>query len=173
MSALHHNSKTPAELRDVWETPQPIFDYMNELYQFEIDLAADVDNTKCDVFLFDSLNQAWHEKASVGFCNPPYSDTGSWLKKGWEEAQQGFVSVFLVPTPNGESYWGEYVFGKASEILFINGRVAFEQPQPDGTTMPKSGNSRGSCFVEFGRAVEGDTILRSIDRDILLGKRSE
>lgn len=134
----------------------------------------------------DALSRDWcrdleimgHRLQTTAWCNPPYSEPKKWIKKAWEEAQQGFNSVFLIPTPNGEDVYRDYIFGKASEIIMINGRIAFIAPEdfiikgkkgkPDrhvkkGDEMP--GNTRGSCFAVYNRRYEGQTLLSTVDRD--------
>jgi len=106
--------------------------------------------------------------SGVGFCNPPYSSIKPWLAKGYEEAKKGFTSVFVVPTPNGEKAYQEHVFGKASEIIFINGRVAF--CRPDGTEV--KGNTRGSCVIVYDPQHLGNTAIRWADREELIKRYS-
>jgi len=163
-----HPSKTPDHLRDSWQTPQWLFNWINEKFNFDVDLAANYDNCKVDLYLDetdDALNRGWLQYGQTGWLNPPYSKIKPWLEKAWIEAQKGFVTVALIPTPNGESHYGDYVFGKASEIIFINGRIGFEMPNGDGTAKPVNGNSRGSCLVIYNRRYEGQTIMSWVDRD--------
>ncbi|MDT8311905.1 MAG: DNA N-6-adenine-methyltransferase [Methylophaga sp.] len=174
MASQQQSSTTPVASRDRWQTPQWLFDWADKRFMFEIDLAASKENAKVYAYIDkdgDALSADWSGidkqglSGGYGFCNPPYSEPGKWLKKAWHEAQQGFQSVFLVPCPNGEAYWQEAVFGKASEIIFITGRVAFELPDLDGEPVPKSGNTRGSCFVVFNRSYPGPTSINYINRD--------
>lgn len=178
MPSQQQISNTPPAKRDSWQTPQWLFDWANNRYDFTIDLAASIDNSKVYCFYttdHDALSVDWAATEpqdamlrEVGWCNPPYSETGKWLAKAWQEAQQGFQSVFLVNAPNGESYWQKYVFGKASEIIFINGRVAFELPDENGKPIPQPGNTRGSCLVVFNRTYKGHTAISWIDRDAMI-----
>lgn len=182
MASQQQASNTPMNQRDCWQTPQWLFDYVEaEQGPFDIDLAASVDNAKCNSFIpieKDSLSIDWSElivcigRSPSGWCNPPYSETGKWLEKGKKEAQRGFKSVFLVPTPNGEAYW-RHVFGWASEVIFINGRVSFELPDENGVLVPKAGNTRGSCIVIFDEPGEQDTMISWVDRDVVKAMFSE
>lgn len=175
-------SNTPKELKDRWCTPQWVFDYVDNLFGFNVDLAADDENTKCEMWYdegIDALSYRWHRGTkSIGWCNPPYSNIAPWLEKAWEEARAGFTTVLLVPTPNGEAHYQNYVFGKASEIIFIDGRIAFEAAdyftikgkngKPDkhikkGEAV--AGNTRGSCLVVFNRGYEGVTSISTVRRD--------
>ena len=176
MASQQQSSYTPESQRDSWQTPQWLFDYVEaEQGPFDFDLAASQANAKCDNFFTvedNSLDIDWHGAGRLiyhkysGWCNPPYSETGKWLEKGRIEAQGGFKSVFLVPTPNGDNYW-KHVFGWATEIIFINGRISFELPDENGILKPKAGNTRGSCIVVFDEAGEQDTQISWVDRDVM------
>lgn len=179
MPSQQQISTTPPAKRDSWQTPQWLFDWADSRYGFTVDLAASMENKKCHSFVSidnDSLNQDWstltQHHGGYLWLNPPYSNTGSWLKKAWEDAQEGCRVVMLIPAPNGDSYWQKYVFGKASEIIFINGRVAFELPGTDGKPIPQQGNTRGSCLVVFNRTYEGPTALSWANRDDMIKEYS-
>ena len=175
MASQQQTSNTPIASRDSWQTPQWLFDYIAADHgPFDFDLAASISNAKVSNYVTereDSLSCDWHSLAltygrPVGFCNPPYSETGKWLEKGKIEAQHSFKSVFLVPTPNGDSYW-RHVFGWATEIIFIHGRISFELPNENGLLVPKAGNTRGSCIVVFDEPGEQDTQISWVDRDTM------
>lgn len=170
MPSQQQASHTPIEQRDTFQTPQWLFDYANkDQFPCEIDLAALPHNAKCDKFITpdeDALSLPWHKLGATGWCNPPYSETGKWLEKGKIEAQHNFMSMFLVPTPNGEIYW-RHVFGWATEIIFITGRISFELPNTHGQLIPKTGNTRGSCIVVFAEPGEQDTTISWVDRDVI------
>ena len=176
MGSQQQNSTTAPKKRDSWQTPQWLFDYADSLFVFDFDLAASESNHKCERY-FDiednALTQSWFRAGNTLYCNPPYSNIKPWLEKAWETAQTGREVVILCPTPNGESSYRDHVFGKASEIIFINGRVAFELPNDDGTTTPIAGNTRGSCLIIYNRRYEGQTALSWIDRDEVKGDFEE
>jgi len=193
-------SNTPYEERDQMQTPDFVFWWINQQYEFDIDLAATRENRKVPHFLdkeADALNTNWgmNNLNKIGFCNPPYSmkenachptkctkkvcktrgyhltedkpGLEAWFKKAYKDTIRGLTTVLLVHTPNGEDHYRD-VFGKATRIIFINGRIS--HVRPDGT--PASGNQRGSCFIVF-EPVDNKTIYRmkvetrleSIDRD--------
>jgi phage N-6-adenine-methyltransferase len=62
-----------------WETPDWLFNVLNKIYKFDIDVCADYSNAKCDIhfglgedgFFVDALKMDWR-----GACwmNPPYSE---------------------------------------------------------------------------------------------------
>jgi len=165
-------STTPINERDCWETPAWLYRWLDERFDFSSDLACSKGNRKAPFGFYsenvNSLEQDWFMTSGVGFCNPPYSSIKPWLAKGYEEAKKGFTSVFVVPTPNGEKAYQEHVFGKASEIIFINGRVAF--CRPDGTEV--KGNTRGSCVIVYDPQHLGNTAIRWADREELIKRYS-
>lgn len=168
MSSQQQASSTPENLRDLWQTPQFVFDYFDEMFEFDFDLAANSSNAKCQGFFDiddDSLSQRWYRVGNTLWLNPPYSNTGDWLEKARNEAKNGITIAVLCPLPNGENHYRDFVFGKAGEVIFINGRLSFELPQDDGTVKAINGNTRGSCLVIFNRIYEGQTLLSWVNRD--------
>lgn len=189
MASQTQSSRTPLAIRDLWQTPRFIYNWANKRYGFKLDAAASEANHLSPAFIngdeVNSLTLDWHTLTDgYIWCNPPYSELGLWLAKGWEEAQKGARIVFLVPTPNGENHYRDSVFERASKIIFINGRVAFEAaadftiPAKKGKRGKKgtpekhikkgdrsSGNTRGSCFIIMDRNCKGNVANESIDRD--------
>lgn len=111
---------------DEWETPQKIFDELNEEFHFNLDPCATDNNHKCDVYYTkedDGLVQNWGG-ASV-FCNPPYSDISRWVEKCfYEGCKDNTTVVMLIPSRTDTKYFHNYIYMR-SEIRFIKGRVRF------------------------------------------------
>ena len=158
--------------RDSWSTPQYLFDWLNSIYKFDIDLCADSENKKCDYWYGvedDALTFRWNH-LNTGFCNPPYSSIKPWVKKAIEEVSNGFTTVMLIPTPNGESYYKD-VFDHAKSITFITGRIAFYNPHLKKLV---GGNTRGSCVVEFSKTFKySKPEIYHILRDDLIARYSK
>jgi phage N-6-adenine-methyltransferase len=171
--------------RDSWSTPQWLYNWLDSIYDFDVDLCASSDNAKCSVYFTkqeDALSQRWDVEGvhKTGFCNPPYSDIAPWLAQSVAEAFEGFTSVHVIPTPNGEKYY-DLVFGFATSITFIQGRVAFIAPfdytikgkkgKPDRHIKKGDevgGNTRGSCVVEFSKKFNrSPPVIRYVNRDEL------
>ena len=78
--------------KDDWETPQDLFDKLNETYHFGVDVASTHDNAKCDVHFTieeDGLSQEW-DGYGVVWCNPPYGRVSpKWIEKMAKEAAGG------------------------------------------------------------------------------------
>lgn len=72
----------------------------------------------------DGLIQDWSN--DVVFMNPPYGrGIKHWIKKAYEEHMKGATVVCLIPARTDTTYWHDYIFGKASDIRFLRGRLKF------------------------------------------------
>ena len=128
--------------RDDWETPQELFDKLNDEFHFQLDPCATTLTAKCLNFFTkeeDGLKQNWSKYKSI-FMNPPYgSEISKWLKKANETAQTGATVVCLVPARTDTKWWWKYcqdknedcdgayaaILGVKREIRFIKGRLKF------------------------------------------------
>jgi len=111
-----------------WETPDSTFAPLNEEFNFDIDLAASAENTKCKDYFDESANsltQSWYGKR--GWLNPPYGRDllPKFIQKAYEETRnEHTLVVMLIPARTDTSYWHDYVM-KAEKIGFIRGRIKF------------------------------------------------
>jgi phage N-6-adenine-methyltransferase len=163
-------TKTPKADSDEWQSPPCTFAYMAKRFPFDVDLAANEQNTLCrrwlgrhGMFWVDSLEAEWRERGQVGWCNPPYSHIDPWLRKARYEAAYGFTTVFLIPSDNGEDRYGVHVHDIATEYISITGRLAYLRP--DGR--PVAGNNRGSCFVIYRAYDLGNTRYSNVRRTVM------
>ena len=115
--------------KNYWETPREFFGKLNREFNFELDVASNGDNAKCERYfteLENGLEQDWRGNV---FCNPPYGrEIGDWVKKAYDESlvNTNGVIVLLIPARTDTRYWHDYIFNKASEIRFLKGRLKFE-----------------------------------------------
>ena len=116
---------------DVWETPQPFFDALNQEFCFDLDVCALPENAKCENFYtpdIDGLSQPWQGNV---WCNPPYGrEIGKWVKQAHISAKTGSANlvVMLLPARTDTRWFHEYIYQKA-EIRFIPGRLKFGNAQ--------------------------------------------
>ena len=109
---------------DEWSTPQNLFDGLDKVHNFDIDVCADGFNTKCSKFYpkeVDGLRQEWR-----GTCwmNPPYGrQISKWIKKAYKSSLKGAKVVCLVPSRTDTAWWHDYIM--KGEITFIRGRLKF------------------------------------------------
>lgn len=126
---------------EVWETPQDLFNRLNDEFHFDIDVCATPENAKCSKFfspLDDGLSHDWQ---GVCWMNPPYGKKiGAWMKKAMEAKT---TVVCLVPSRTDTKWWHDYAM-KADEIRFIKGRLKF-------------GNSKNSAPFPSAIIVFGNT----------------
>lgn len=108
-----------------WETPQELFDELNDEFHFTLDVCATAENAKCKHYYTqkqDGLAQPW--KGTV-WCNPPYGRSiGSWVRRGLFASAAGHTVVMLLPARTDTRWFHDYILGKA-EIRFIRGRLKF------------------------------------------------
>ena len=122
VSKILYSSKS-----DEWETPQDLFDKLNETYHFDLDVCATEQNAKCDRFFDaaqDGLKKSWG--GATIWCNPPYSNITEWVRKAAEEQQNGTTTVMLVPSRTDTKWFHAYVYEKPGvSIQFVKGRLRF------------------------------------------------
>lgn len=114
---LMFSSKT-----DLWETPQELFDELNQEFHFTLDVCATAENAKCDRFYSpadDGLSLPWNE---VCWCNPPYGrEISKWVAKAYES---NCLVVMLLPARTDTKWFHKYCLPHG-EIRFIKGRIRF------------------------------------------------
>lgn len=110
-----------------WETPQAFFDRLDAEFNFDLDVAANRENAKCEAYYdiaMDGLTKSWANHCI--WCNPPYGrPLGAWVRKAYAEAQTNpYPIVMLLPARTDTKWWHEYVM-RADEIRFVKGRLKF------------------------------------------------
>lgn len=118
------NSGLMSSNSDCWETPQELFDELNQKYNFDVDVCALPKNAKCANYFtpeIDGLKQEW-----IGTCwmNPPYGhEIGKWMQKAYKSSLAGATVVCLVPARTDTAWWHDYAM--KGKIEFIRGRLKF------------------------------------------------
>ena len=124
---------------DEWSTPQSVYDRLHAEFNFEIDLAATTDNTKCTSFCSletDALSETcdWSEFYYRGWLNPPYSRTlcRRFIAKAAAQRRKGFLTVMLLPARTDTKAFHEHIYDidtwqprKGIEIRLLAGRLKF------------------------------------------------
>ena len=126
-----------------WETPQPIFAFMDKIWHFTLDVCALPENAKCAAYYTpedDGLKQLWE---GVCWMNPPYGrDIEKWMKK----------------------WWHDYAM-KATYIIFIKGRLKFGNadascPFPSCFVIFEKGKVDTGCYPLIG-AVDRERMMKN------------
>ena len=109
-----------------WETPQDFYDALDAEFGFTIDVCANSQNTKHDIYYSteqESLLQSW---SGVCWMNPPYDTSiGLWIKKAWEASQEGATVVALIQGRSSDTKWWHGYVMRSSEIRYIKDRLHF------------------------------------------------
>lgn len=112
---------------DEWETPQGLFDELDEEFHFTLDPCATKENAKCKKYYTkedDGLSKSW--LAQTVFCNPPYSQISKWVKDCYYRSSMVTKIVMLIPVRTDTKWFHNYVYHKENvEIRFIKGRLKF------------------------------------------------
>lgn len=109
-----------------YETPQDLFDRLNDEFHFTLDPCSTDENAKCEKHFTmeqDGLAQDW--TGETVFCNPPYGRViARWIKKCYDHYQNGGTAVMLIPARTDTNAFHDWIYGTA-EIRFIRGRLHF------------------------------------------------
>lgn len=122
MNTVHFSSKS-----DEWETPQELFDRLDEEFHFTLDPCATHENHKCDKYYTieeNGLNQQWTNETV--FMNPPYGrQIGIWVQKAWFESKHNNATVVCLIPSRTDTTWFHNIC-TTGEIRFIKGRLKFK-----------------------------------------------
>lgn len=114
---------------NIWETPQELFDKLNNKYHFEIDVCALPENTKLPNYFtpkINGLSQDWNRYKAC-WMNPPYgSEISKWVEKAYNESQKGALVVALLPARTDTRWFHNWIYKiPGVEVEFIKGRLKF------------------------------------------------
>lgn len=149
--------KVNMNIKDEWETPENIYDWLDDIYYFEIDLCSNKENGKAlinvtDIFKLSSLGN------KNAFINPPYSNIGPFIKKAWELSGPNNTVVCLVPQSIKTCKYLDFleietILGGFSrnwrhgvQWIDLKRRVKFTHP-----TLKSSSPSFGCCLLILNR----------------------
>lgn len=113
------------ELKDLWGTPDHIYNPLNEKFHFTLDPCATKETAKCKFFYTpedDGLKQSWN--GAIIFCNPPYSrgNIDLWVKKCFDNRKHQTV-VALLPVSTSADWFQNYILGHT--IYWVDKRIQF------------------------------------------------
>ena len=118
----------PPSATDNWATPIELFNELDDMHQFDQDVAASLTNRLCDEWLgLDHPDEAKRNGLTaewVGhvWCNPPYGrGIKDWVLKA---SQHHDLVVMLLPARTDTRWFHEIVLPNA-DIEFIKGRLKF------------------------------------------------
>ena len=161
-------SDTPAESKDLWQTPKALFDNLNAEFNFQLDVCASEGNRLCH-YWFDeelsALNNEWDEHYNdSAFMNPPYSDTQLFLSRAAQQASEHNITVVALVNANTDTKWFSDAVKSANEVRLISGRIAFVKP--DGKKA--NGNTKGQCLIIWRGNCKTPCQITMISREELM-----
>ena len=108
-----------------WETPQDLFDSLNNIFAFSLDVCASEENKKCVSYYSKDENALEHGWNGSCWMNPPYGKgVVDWVKKAHDEGQKpGCTVVCLLPARTDTKWWQKYC--SLGEVFFLKGRLKF------------------------------------------------
>jgi len=137
------------KLSDCWQTPQWLFKELDREFDFDVDLCATAENSKCDIYGTDYLCDEYISKTysrifsrhTIGrdwlegetcFMNPPYSNPRPFIEKAWEDSKRCKI-VCLVKCDPSTKWWAtfwDYDCGPkpGCEVRFFPKRIKFDPP---------------------------------------------
>ncbi|HDL07140.1 MAG TPA: hypothetical protein ENG35_00165 [Desulfobacteraceae bacterium] len=139
-----------------WETPQWLFDRLNDVFHFTVDLACTEENKKCKIGVTkeessEILTNKWKGR---GWLNPPYGkNLWQWVSNACF-CVHGIASfeptteliVMLIPSATEIMVWKEYIWQYAQYVIFLYKRLRFEI-----NGKPAGSSTKGSALVVFCR----------------------
>ena len=121
--------------RDDWETPQQLFGLLHNQYNFQFDCCADKDNSKCNYWSEDFLDEI-ESQDSMSWMNPPFSKALHMFDHFFKVIKQG---VCIYRCDNMETkLWQEVILKNATWIFIPKGRINYEGKKGNWAVFPSA-----------------------------------
>lgn len=114
------------------ETPDELYNLLDQEFHFVADMAATAQNAKHECFFTkedNSLSIMW--PSGPVFCNPPYSRglLSKFVAQAMIESANHTTPVLLLPVSTSSKWWFKYIapqkIGIDTEIRFLRPRIPF------------------------------------------------
>lgn len=121
--------------RDIWETPQKLWDELNLQYNFKLDCCANFKNTKLKNNYTDKL-ETYGWKTTCGWMNPPFSKALLMFKHFFKICITG---VAIYRCDNMETkVWQDIILKNADWVFIPKGRISYEGMAGKGSRFPSA-----------------------------------
>ena len=144
-------SKTDAAHRDTWQTPDWLFGYLNNIFNFKADVCASDKNAKCEKYFTEDdncLTADWSKLVNefdMVWCNPPYSHPADFIKKAAKECVINKIGTVMLLPADTSVLWFRDALTTADEVVFLTGkRISFIRSD---TGKKGNGNNKGSMLI--------------------------
>jgi len=165
-------TNTPSESKDLWQTPQALFNALEQEFDFEIDVCASEENALYSEYFSkerSALTNEWdiYNRSFSAFMNPPYSETQAFLSRASEQASRYNITVVALVNANTDTKWFADATKSANEVRLISGRIAFVKP--DGSKA--NGNTKGQCLIIWRGNCKTPCQITMVSRESLMGNK--
>jgi len=169
MNLTHFVNKTstPADDKDLWQTPKELFDAIDQEFDFDVDVCASTNNKLCYEYFSverSALDFEWDSSSFCYFLNPPYSQTQLFLERAAQQAKKHNITVVALVNANTDTKWFADAVKSANEVRLFTGRISFIKP--DGKKA--SGNPKGQCLIIWRGNCKAPCQITLIERDDLI-----
>ncbi len=122
--------------RDEWQTPQWLFNKLDNQYSFSFDCCATDSNSKAPGYSDNFVNIKRNWITEVCWMNPPFSKAYEMFEHFFKVVRKG---VAIYRCDNMETkIWQEIILKKASWIFIPNKRIAYEGMEGKGSRFPSA-----------------------------------
>jgi len=124
------------ESRDTWETPQVLWDKLNDQYNFTFDCCANIKNKKTLAFAKDFLQHNLMFTSRICWMNPPFSKAHEMFEHFFKAIPRG---VAIYRCDNMETkIWQEVILGNVDWVFIPKGRICYEGMKGKGSRFPSA-----------------------------------
>jgi hypothetical protein len=135
--------------RDVWRTPEDLWQRLHNQYQFEFDACADAKNRKVHDYSRDFEDKIFLNPDTMIWMNPPFSKALAMFTRLVIERR--WVAIYR--SDNMETkVWQDVIFPRAEWVFMFNYRVKYIGFDGDSSRFPSALIGRG---VPFPRGFDG------------------
>ena len=124
---MNRGMNVAGKMSDEWCTPDWLYRALDTEFGFTFDGAATRENAKCTKFATASdttnMDADWTDERV--FCNPPYSDIETFVRRAlYSSAPPAQLSVLLLPVRT-DNDWFRLLVESDCEIRWLRKRIAF------------------------------------------------
>jgi len=129
-----NNGEGNIATRDLWQTPQELFNMLHSQYNIEFDCCAISSNTKCK--LFSSSFEEILKVENVAWMNPPFSLAWKMFEHFFKVVEKG---IAIYRCDNFETgIWQKVIFPNASWIFIPDKRINYEGLDGNSARFPSA-----------------------------------
>lgn len=121
--------------RDEWQTPQKLWDKLNEQYKFVYDCCASENNKKCNNYFYD-FEKVNFVFIKMAWMNPPFSKAEEMFVQFFNVVVHG-VAIFRCDNMETK-VWQDIILKNATWVFIPKGRICYEGMEGKGSRFPSA-----------------------------------